>query len=131
MDYSTLTLADLKRLTVLIEERDALQARLAEITSAMKGLVPESSAPAAAPVGRPAKAAKAAKPGKVTKGGRGELKDAILKVLQSAPASGIKVETVAQEVNRSAAAIHTWFFTTGKSFKEIKKVGRGIYAWVA
>lgn len=77
-------------------------------------------------------AKKAVKPQKTPKsrGKRGNLKDAIVGLLQKAPSSGISVESLSAELKRKPASLHVWFYTTGKTIKEIKKVGRGIYSWL-
>ncbi len=126
MDFSTIALSDLKRLVPLIEERDAVTARLAEINNALSGLNGSSKA---TPTTKPVSKAKAAVTKKPAKGRKGAIKDAIVKILQEAPSSGISVENIAKSVGKKSAAMHVWFYTTGKSIKEIKKVGRGIYAW--
>jgi hypothetical protein len=127
MDFTSLTRRDIDRLTQLINERDALNARLAEITKALGGgsnvgggLVAQKTRKAGKP------------PAKVKIGKRrGGLKDSILSILKDAPASGVSVETMAGLLKRKPAVLHTWFYTTGKPIKGIQKVGRGIYAWKA
>lgn len=144
MDFSTITLADLKRLAPLIGERDAVAARLAEINAALgslSGSIAGAPHSASSSASKPAikashkvKAPAAAKDKPATgkgPGRHGGLKDAILTILRQAPTSGVSVETIAQSLGRKAPAIHTWFFTTGKGIKEIKKTGRGIYSWEA
>lgn len=126
MDLSSLTRSDIDRLTKLIAERDSVIARLAEISDALGGGTWVGGGVAKSPK-------KAAKPQTAAKvlGKRGSLKDAIVSLLQKAPLSGISVETLSAELKRKPTALHVWFYTTGRKMKEIKKVGRGIYAWSA
>ncbi len=134
MDFSTVTLADLKRLVPLIEERDAIVARLAQIDGAL-GSLPGAPQVTAKAVSKPAvkapkkAAAPAASKAKPSTGKSGALKDAVIQVLKQAPVGGVSVETIAETLNRKPAAIHVWFYTTGKGIKEIKKTGRGTYSW--
>ncbi len=126
MDFNSLTRNDIDRLEKLVAERDALTARLAEISAALEG----RTSVAGGFFAKPAK--KAVKPQKTPKsrGKRGNLKDTIVGLLQKAPPSGISVEKLSAELKRKPASLHVWFYTTGKTIKEIKKVGRGIYAWL-
>lgn len=130
MDFNSLTRTDIDRLTKLITERDAVKARLADISNILGGGTSAGSAfVASAPKtrGKAKRAAKTAKPRKT----RGTVKEAVVELLKSAPPSGISVENIATALKRKPASLHVWFYTTGKTIKEIKKIGRGIYAWVA
>lgn len=115
-----------------------------------------TSAPTPAPVKAPATPAKpaaaAAKPekasakpeksgGKKTKGKvsgskkakssqRGDLKESIVSLVTASGKAGILARAVAAKLSAPPARIYNWFQTTGKKVKQIKKIGRGKYAWV-
>lgn len=98
------------RVAVLSAERSEVEARLEEVRQALRSFSPE------------AVALEARLP-------RGDLKKAILRILKRAPASGVSVKAIATALKRDPAAIHVWFYTTGRGLPQIQKVGRGVYAW--
>lgn len=121
MNLSSLTVADFKRITRLLEQKETLVGKIAAIDAALAGY--ESNRKPTA------KAVKTRKPGRTGK--RGKLKEAILETLQKAGKGGITVKEIAAAVKRPPANIYTWFFNTGKKLKPIKKVGEAKYAWTA
>ena len=60
----------------------------------------------------------------------GRLKDAVIGVVQASGKAGIAVKDIAAKLGVKAPGIRVWFSTTGKKVKQIKKIGRGKYAWV-
>ena len=66
-----------------------------------------------------------------TRAQRGALKDAIIELVKGAGGDGIKVGEIAARIGVKYGNINTWVNTTGKAVKEIRKVGKARYAWVA
>jgi hypothetical protein len=140
MSLSTLTSKELARIQKLIERKEALTGQIAEINSeleSMDGSGSASPAPASAPtktpasrkqakvklsVGRPRKA-------KAGKAGHGQLKERVTAELMSAGDEGLKVKDLAAKLGAKYSNVSAFFQTTGKKMKEIKKLGRGQYAW--
>lgn len=118
MNLPSLTVADFKRITRLLEQKETLLAKIAAIDATLAGY--ESNRKPTA------KAGKARKAGRLGK--RGKLNEAILEALQRAGEGGLTVKEIAATVKRPPANIHTWFFNTGKKLKPVKKVGEAKYA---
>jgi len=126
MSLSTLSSAALARLIGLIKEKEALHAKLVRIDAELTAL--ESGKAAPAKRGR--------KPGRPPGSGKGRkvrktkrLKEPLLKALSAAGASGIKVKDLATQLKVKPGNIFSWFYTTGKKIKGIKKVGEARYAY--
>lgn len=164
MNLTQLTSANLQRIARLIEEREALQARVEGINRQLAAYeptaapnVPEAAAlgtrtPAVrrkpeisaagrariaaaqrarwAKVKRAAGAGAAVKPAKVGRQKRGGLKDSVVALVKATGQPGITVAEVAAKLGAKPRRIFDWFRSTGKGFKEIKKVGRARYGWV-
>ncbi len=73
---------------------------------------------------------KVAKAGEASRSKRGAVKEAIIAVVQAAGKAGISVKDVATRLGVKYGNVSVWFGSTGKKVKEIKRVGRGTYAWV-
>jgi hypothetical protein len=142
MSLATLTSKELSRIQKLIERKEALAQQIVEINSELEAIdsgVSETARPTipavrAATAPRAAKAAAPAVPGRTAKRGktvRGQLKERISRELKSAGNQGMKVQDLATRIGTGYANITTFFQSTGKKIKEIKKVGRGQYAWRA
>lgn len=140
MDLTSLTASDLRKISSLIEKKSKLSEQIAEIDKELASFG-GSAAPAAAAA--PAKKTRGRKPGSTVKkagrpstrkvaggGRRGAVKDAILSILQSTGSEGVSVKDIAARLGQKPANIHAWFQATGKKTPEIKKVGKGTYAWV-
>lgn len=126
MDFTSLTRSDIDRLAKLITERDAIIARLSEISKVLGG---GSSVDGRSTPEETKQSAQREKKAKKETGRSGAVKDAVIQVLKQAPVGGVSVSAIAETLKRKPAAIHVWFYTTGKTIKEIKKVGRSMYAW--
>jgi hypothetical protein len=138
MSLTTLTSKELSRIQKLIERKEALAEQIVEINSELEAIesgVPQSARPAV-PIIRaaaPPKAAKVAAPAvprkkaKVTV--RGQLKERITRELKSAGNQGLKVQELATRIGTGYGNITTFFQSTGKKIKEIKKVGPARFAW--
>ena len=130
MSLSTLSSAQLARLIGLVKEKETLQAKLESIDAELTALESGKAAPKkrGRKPGRP--------PGSVSKvvvGRKGRkskrLKEPLLKALSAAGSSGIKVKDLATALKVKPGNIFSWFYTTGKKIKGIKKVGEAKYAY--
>ena len=129
MSLSTLSSAQLAQLIGLVKEKELLQAKLAQIDAALQSL--ESGKPVpkkrGRKPGRPALLKADAPKGKRGKRGK-RLKAPLLKILKEAGSSGITVKELATKLKVKPGNIFSWFYTTGKKIKGIKKVGEAKYA---
>ena len=129
MSLSNLSSAQLARLIRLIKQKEVLQAKVESINAEVTALEGGSSAPKrrGRKPGRP--------PGSVAKVGRKagrkskRLKEPLLKALAAAGSSGVKVKDLATQLKVKPGNIFSWFYTTGKKIKGIKKVGEAKYAY--
>ena len=126
MALSHLSSAQIKRLIKLVKEKETLEAKLTSVSSEIDSLEGSS-------VGRPGGRRRGRPPGsKNAKGGKGRksarLKEPLLKALKAAGSSGITVKDLAAKLKVKPGNIFSWFYTTGKKIKEIKKVGEARYA---
>lgn len=104
--------------------------KVGEAEYAWVGAAPSAApaAPAAAPKAAAKPAVVRAAKGKPAK--RGELKEAVLGLLKATGKAGIGVKDIAARLGAKPKNIYVWFTSTGKSIKEIKRVGPAKYAWV-
>jgi hypothetical protein len=58
---------------------------------------------------------------------RGELTESILGALKAAGSKGVAVSDMAKRFDVKPRNMFVWFSTTAKKFKEIKKIGPGLY----
>jgi hypothetical protein len=56
------------------------------------------------------------------------LKGGILKALESAGAEGITVKEIATKVKVKPSNVFSWFYSTGKKIKGLKKIGEAKYS---
>jgi|SRR5579871_1554009 len=129
MSLANLTTAQLTQLISFIKEKEELQARIARIDTEIQALGSGRSAfkRRGRPPGRPqgtASALPSAKPRRRLK----RLKGGILKALQAAGAEGITVKEIAAQVKVKPNNIYSWFYTTGKKIKGLKKIGEAKYS---
>lgn len=136
MDISQLSSADFEKIIGLLKQKEKLQAVLADLDAALARV----AGGGAARPGRPAKAAKVAPaakgakaPRKVKRGKRGKrgaLKEAVIETIKAAGKPGITAKDIAAKVNKPVMNVYTWFNTTGKAVKNIKKEGDPLrYRW--
>ena len=130
MSLSTLSSAGLARLIGLIKKKEALQSKLERIDAELAALDSGKSAPKkrgrkpGRPPGRPPGSVSSKKVRKTKR-----LKEPLLKALKAAGASGVKVKDLATQLKVKPGNIFSWFYTTGKKIKGIKKVGEARYAY--
>ena len=121
MSLSSLTSAQLHQLIELVKEKEALQAKLAQVERSLvdleSGKVTKDEAPA-----------KRRGPRRGRR--RAALKDGLLKALQAAGKDGLSVKELAANLKAKPASVSVWFYTTGKKIKGIKKVGKARFAYI-
>ena len=121
MSLSSLTSAQLHRLIELVKEKEAIQAKLAQVERSLadleSGEVTKDDAPA-----------KRRGPRRGRR--RAALKDGLLKALQAAGKEGLSVKELAAKLKAKPASVSVWFYTTGKKIKGIKKVGKARFAYI-
>jgi hypothetical protein len=121
MSLSSLTSAQLHQLIELVKEKEALQAKLAQVERSLvdleSGKVTKDEAPA-----------KRRGPRRGRR--RAALKDGLLKALQAAGKEGLSVKELAASLKAKPASVSVWFYTTGKKIKGIKKVGKARFAYI-
>ncbi len=128
MNLSSLSATDLKRITALLQKRDALQAKVETLNAQIDGF---SSAGKAAGAGRKGSPGKTKPAVRTKRGKRGQLAASVLATLKEAGAAGVTIKDIAAKVGRDTGAIHSWFFNAKKTkVKGIKKVGEAKWAWV-
>jgi DNA invertase Pin-like site-specific DNA recombinase len=120
MNLSQLSSSDLRQLAKLVEAKEALLARAAKIDRQLAAL--EGGQPKPAPKPAPKRRAKKrAKPGQV--------KNAIINLLNQSGKKGIRVKEIAGKLGVGVNQIHTWSYGARKSLKQIRKMGPGKYSW--
>ena len=124
MQLENLTSADLKDLVKLVEQKEALVAQIARIIAQLDAIggAKRTAVKAAAPPPAPRNPTK--------RQPRGQLKAAIVALLKGTGSKGLAVNEVAAKVGLASKAVFAWFYRTGKSIKQIKKVGEARYAWI-
>ena len=60
----------------------------------------------------------------------GKLKDMVIGLVRNSGRSGISVQEIAGTLGINTHRVFSWFHSTGKKVKAIKKAGRAKYAWV-
>lgn len=124
----TPSVATLRQLIGLAEKREKLTAELEAIEARLSAALKASpSAAVSIKPGRKASVVKAGRPAKAANGKRGAIKGFILDTLQAAGEAGVAVKDLASSLGVKPGNIHVWFATTGKTIKEIQKVGPGIF----
>jgi hypothetical protein len=130
MSLVNLTSNQLSTLIDLIKQKEQLQAQLAQIDAQLQSLESGSPLPKkrGRKPGRPSKSAVAANPIKTKKRGK-RLKGSLLKQLEAAGAAGNTVQELAAQLGVKPSNVFSWFYTTGKKIKGIKKVGEAKYSY--
>ncbi len=129
MSFANLTSDQFGKLVELIKRKEQLQAKLAQIDAELQSIELGSPLPKkrGRKPGRPRASAGAAKP-KIRKRGK-RLKDGLLKELEVVGSAGITVKELSTKLNVKPGNIFSWFYTTGKKIKGIKKVGEAKYSY--
>jgi hypothetical protein len=130
MSFSNLTISQLTRLIELVKEKEQLQSKIAQVDAQLQSLESGSVVPQkrGRKPGRPPGSGRSASPIKTKKRGK-RLKNALLKTLEAAGAAGLTVKELAVKLKVKPGNIFSWFYTTGKKVKGIKKVGEAKYSY--
>jgi uncharacterized protein YjcR len=130
MSLANLTSAQLNQLVVLIKQKEQLQAQLAQIDAELQSLDSGSPLPKkrGRKPGRPSISVTRAAPAKRGKRSK-RLKEGLLKELEAAGSAGMTVKELSAKLNVKPGNIFSWFYTTGKKVKGIKKVGEAKYSY--
>lgn len=133
MDFSNISRAELTRLMKLIERKEALQAQIDAIDRELRnpGATPAPAPAEVTPRVRRARKAPAAPKDGVPSSRRGAVREAILGLLQAAGPGGISVKELAEKLGKPPGHIHTWFSINGRGIVNVRKLGGGLWAWVA
>ena len=131
MSLNTLTAAELKKIISLVERKETLQAQVAKIDAELATY--EGGQPAQATKGtqgrKPGLRAQPKAP-KAKGVKRGAVTETTIELIKGAGKSGITVKELAAKLGVNYNRVFTWFYSTGKKIKDIKKVGPGKYQWV-
>ena len=129
MALSDLSSAQLAHLIELAKEKESLEAKLDRVNAQLTALESGKAAPKRR--GRKPGRPPGAKNKLAVKGARRgkRLKEPLLKALVAAGSSGITVKELAAKLKVKPGNIFSWFYTTGKKIKGIKKVGEAKYAY--
>ncbi len=130
MSLANLTSDQLTQLIELINRKEKVLAELARIDAELQSLESGSPLPKkrGRKPGRPSGSVPAVQPPKTRKRGK-RLKKSLLKALEAAGAAGITVKELSSKLNVKPGNIFSWFYTTGKKVKGIKKVGEAKYSY--
>jgi hypothetical protein len=127
MNLANLTAHDFKHIVKLLEEKEALLARVAAIEGELGDFQPGTSAGVKSPAAQP-KPSRAKADGPRRK--RGQMKDNIIAALKAAGTDGLTVKEIATQLDVPPANVHTWFATTGKAIVQLQKLDNGKRVWV-
>jgi hypothetical protein len=130
MSLANLTSDQLSHLVELIKRKEQLQADLARIDAELQSLESGSPLPKkrGRKPGRPSLSATGTAPTKRKKRSK-RLKDSLLKELEAAGSAGMTVNDLSAKLNVKPGNVFSWFYTTGKKIKGIKKVGEAKYSY--
>ncbi len=130
MSLSNLSSAQVAHLIGLIKEKEALLSKLQGIDAELTALESGTTVPKkrGRKPGRPPGSVAKIGPGRKARRGK-RLKEPLLKALTAAGPTGMKVKDLATHLKVKPGNIFSWFYTTGKKIKGIKKVGEATYAY--
>ena len=130
MSLANLTSDQLSRALELLKRLEQLDAERAQVQAELQSIESDSPLPKrrGRKPGRPSGASPAVTPGKTKKRGK-RLKEGLLKALEAAGSGGITVKELSTKLNVKPGNIFSWFYTTGKKVKGIKKVGEAKYIY--
>jgi hypothetical protein len=122
MALTDLSSAQLERLVQLIKEKETLQAELERVNRSLESFE-EGEALGQNTTGKTSLRVRRRRR-------RGGLKEGLLKELQAVGKDGITMRELAEKIGAKASSVSVWFYTTGKTIKGIKKVGKAKFAYV-
>ena len=59
----------------------------------------------------------------------GQLKESVIQLLKEAGPKGLTLKEICGKLGLRKGHLDNWLYATGKKIKEIKRIGRGVYAW--
>jgi hypothetical protein len=129
MSLADLTSDQISQLVELIKRKEQLDAELARIHAELQSLESGSSLPKkrGRKPGRPSLSSTRTAPTKKKRSKR--LKDGLLKELERAGSGGLTVKELSAKLKVKPGNVFSWFYTTGKKIKGIKKVGEAKYSY--
>lgn len=140
MDITKLTPKQLQNILRLMKEKEALLAKIAAIDEQLRALSASDEThlenTTASRASRKRRSKRNTRIGKAVQAKRTAnkkkslpLKKLILDLLQTAGPEGLAVRDIAEKLGVPNNNIFSWFYTTGKKFSNIIKVGDGRFAW--
>lgn len=127
MSIKDLTTADLKRIGRLLKRKETLKAKIDDIDRELVAYESSGAPTRFARHGRPRLVSRRGAAGRPSK--RGQLKEQIINALKSTGKQGIAFKDLAAKLGVKYTNISAWFYATGRTIKQIKKVGPAKYAW--
>lgn len=139
---TNVSLQQLRRAVQIREQIDLLEQELNRVLTLSPDGVP---APAAGPARKTMSAearariaaAQKARWGKVkgrnnapSNGRSSPLKDRIIALLKSAGPRGVRLQEMCRQLRLTTNRLNSWFYSTGRKVKAIKRLDRGLYGWV-
>lgn len=118
MTLADLSTTDLKEIQKLLKEKEKLQSQIDRINSRLSGFD-----------GQPVRSRGAGRSPVLRRGKRGQMKARVVEALTAAGKEGMSVKDLAQKLRTTYGNVSVWFQSTGKQFKEIRRVAPGRYAW--
>ena len=132
MSFANLSSAQVRQLIGLIQKKESLQAKLAQVDEALVSIESGENTPKRRGRKPREESATAAKSTRGAKRGRKRgkrLKEPLLAALKAAGPSGVSVKELSAKLKVKPGNIFSWFYTTGKKVKGISKVGEATYAY--
>ena len=124
MNIKELGSQELRKALALVERREVHQTKIAEIEQALEALLSPQ-------VPKPVQLGKAFTPAKARKAGkRAQVKEVVIELIKQAGRQGITLKAILAQSGVSQSSLNSWMHATGKKIRQIKKIGRGQYAWV-
>jgi hypothetical protein len=128
MNLSALSLKQLEHIVGLLKEKEVLQAKLDDVNRDLQRMENgKDSAPSASERLNRSYRSKREK-GRSRR--RGGLQKAVLKALKAAGADGLSVKQLAVQAKVKKSSLAVWLYTSGKKIAGIKKVARGVFAYL-
>jgi hypothetical protein len=131
MKESNSRIALFKEAIALENQRSLILAKLEPLEKRLEAIARELGAGAGRPVAASPSRVASPVPRKGKNGSkRGELTAAILGALKAAGSTGVRVQEMSERFGVHVRNLFVWFSTTGRKFKNIKKVAPGRYRMV-
>jgi hypothetical protein len=129
MTLSSLTSDQLHRLVQLVQEKEKVQAALAQVNRSLENLDRASTEGKNNDAKRLPLPSKPKRAGSARKGKRGALGKTILKFLANKGKAGAHVKEIATTIGRKPVNITAYFYGTGKKVKGIRRLGGNVFSY--